>query len=327
MTLLRSLLALVVLLAAALASAQTFNVTAPVEGAFLGLNNEVRFLIKGAQQEVRVRVRATGPGGTTEVEGRFTPNADGDIDRSLTLNFSESTPEGAFVIEVTATEPGQTYTPITRNVTVDVTKPKFLTFSPLAGSFVSGIVPIRVVLDEPNVEEWRVQVNNQDIPNNTGTSQSFVVNWDTAGITQDGSHTITIRVRDKADNEATQSINVTLDRVPPVISIQFPRSDSNILPRNDFPVVVDVVDGAQGSVDVTGIDVVLEHPDGRFIARVARTSIRNIGGTVRWSGRVRHLRSNLPSHFNIVVTAVDRAGNVATPQTVSINLGRGRDRR
>lgn len=327
MRLQRLLPAFAFVLLAGHASSQTFNVTAPTEGAYLGQTNEVKFTIRGAEQEVRVKVRVTGSiGQLTEKEERFTPNVDGEIDKSITLNFSESTPEGNYVVEVSATEPGKTYTTITRNVVIDVTKPKFLTFSPLPNTFQSGVVPIRVRLDEPNVEEWRVQVNNQDIPNNTGTTQEFVVNWDTSLVLNDGAQTITIKVKDKASNEATQTISVTVDRVPPVITIQYPRLDNDIQPGADFPVVVDIVDGAQGSVDVTGIDVVIRSLSGNFIARVTRTSYRTIGNTVRWSGRVRAGRVNLPSQFKLVITAVDRAGNVATPQEVVLNSGRGRGR-
>jgi hypothetical protein len=311
----------------AVAFGQTFNVTSPTEGAFLGQSNQVKFTIRGAEQEVRVRVRATGPAGTTEIEQRFSPNVDGEIDnQSITLNFSESSPEGDYVIEVSATEPGKTYPVITRNVIVDVVKPKFLTYSPLPNAFVSGIVPIRVQLDEPNVQEWRVQINNQDIPNNTGVSQQFIVNWNTAGILNDGNQTITIKVKDKAENEASQTISVTLDRVPPVISIQYPRSNSDIIPNTDFPVVVDITDGSQGSVDVTGIDVVIQNMNGQFLARVTRTSFRTIGSTVRWSGTVRMRRISLPATFKLVVTAVDRAGNSGAPQEVVLSTGRGRGR-
>ncbi|HVL40408.1 MAG TPA: hypothetical protein VM328_13545 [Fimbriimonadaceae bacterium] len=303
--------------------AGTLTVTSPTDGSFVGATNQLRFLVRQASVEVTVRAQITGPGGTTSVEGRFTPNAQGEIDNSLPLNFSSSNPEGTYTIVVTATEPGNTYNSVTLTVTLDITKPRFLQFSPLPGSYVKGIVPISVLLDEPNVKEWRVQINGQDIPNNTGTDSEFTVFWDTAGIELDGSQTITVRVKDEAENEETRTINVTLDRVQPVITIQYPRSVTPIRPRSTISVVVDVQDATATAVDVTGLDVIVQRLDGTFITRVARTAVRSIGGnTVRWSGRIRWRSGLLPNQFKIVVTAIDRAGNLATPQEVILTLGR-----
>ncbi len=304
------------------AHAQTLTVTAPTEGAFVGSSNQVRFLIRNAVQEVTVRVVATGPGGgTTQVEGRFTPNSEGNIDNNLALTFSASNPEGAYVLVITATEPGRTYTPVTRNVTLDRTKPKFLQVNPTDNAFVRGpLVAIGVELDETNVKEWRVQINNEDIPNNTGSTQAFTVTWDTSGIEEDGSQSITIRVKDQADNESTQTISVTLDRVSPVVAIQYPRLDTNLRRRSTVSVVVDIVDVSTSSIDVTGVDVVVRSLTGSFITRVARSSARTSGSnTLRWSGRIRY-RPSLPNAYKIVATARDKAGNVAATQEVIVRL-------
>lgn len=304
------------------AQAQTLTVTSPTEGAFVGSSNQVRFLIRNAIQEVTVKVVASGPGGgTTQVEGRFTPNSQGDIDNSLSLTFSPANPEGAYVLTITATEPDRTYTPVIRNVTLDRTKPKFLQVNPTDGAFVRGpVVAIGVELDEANVKEWRVQVNSQDIPNNTGDTEAFTVNWDTSGIEVDGNQTITIRVTDQANNEITQTVNVTLDRVSPVVGIQYPRVDTSLRRRATVSVVVDIVDVSTSSIDVTGVDVVVMSLTGGFITRVARSSVRNSGSnTLRWSGRIRY-RSSLPNQYKIVAMARDKAGNVAATQEVIVRL-------
>lgn len=322
MRMVRAALALLVLSVATFAAAGTLTVTSPTDGAFVGANNTLRFLIRGANLEVTVRAQITGPAGTTSVEGRFTPNPQGDIDNSLPLNFSSSNPEGEYTIVVTATEPGNPYNSEVRTVTLDLTKPKFVQFSPLPGSYVKGVVPINVRLDEPNVKEWRVQVNGQDIPNNSGTTDEFTVLWDTTNIEFDGPQSITITAKDLADNSDTRTIDVTLDRVRPVINILYPRSDTNIRPRTTLSVVIDVLDASSSSVDVTGLDVIVRRLDGTFITRVARTSIRPSGNAIRWSGRIRWRNGMLPRQFKIVVTAIDRAGNTATPQEVILTLGR-----
>jgi hypothetical protein len=312
----------------AVAMAGSLTVTSPTEGAYLGTSNQLKFIIRNATLEVTVRAVVTGPTGSTTIEQRFTPNPEGRIDSQLALNFSSSSPQGAYTIQVTATEPGNTYNTVLLNVNVDVTAPKFLEFSPNQGAFVNGSVPIYVKLDEPNVKEFRVQINNQDIPNNTGGSEeivngAFTVNWDTSGIERDGPQTITVRVKDLADNEATQTMNVTLDRVAPVATIVYPRSNSRLNPASTISVVVDIRDFSSSSVDVTGIDVILTRPDGSFIARVPRSSFRSASGNVmRWSGRVRWRAGALTPQVKIRVNTVDKAGNVANMQETLIRIGR-----
>ena len=78
------------------------------------------------------------------------------------------------------------------------------------------------------------------------------------------------------------------------------------------------VGSPNGTVDVTGIDVIARKLDGTYIGRVARESYRvSTGVTMRWSGRLRYKKS-LPSQFKIVVSAVDRAGNTAVTQEVTV---------
>jgi hypothetical protein len=312
----------------ALAHAGTLTVTSPTEGAHLGTSNQLRFIIRDATLEVTVRAIVTGPGGSTTIEQKFTPNAEGRVDSQLALNFSSSSPEGPYTIRVTATEPGNTYNEVLINVTVDVTPPKFLEFNPNPNSFVRGTVPIFVKLDEPNVKEFRVQINNQDIPNNTGgpddvVNGTFVVHWDTSGIELDGPQTITIRVKDLADNESTRTINVRLDRVAPIVTIQYPNAATFLRPGATIAVVVDIQDASTSSVDITGIDVVLTRLDGSYLMRVPLMSLRPSGSNVlRWSGRVRWRPGLLPSQFRIRATAVDRAGNVANVQEATLKIGR-----
>lgn len=310
------------LICTAISIAQTFTVTSPTAGSFIGLNNQVKFNINGANLEVRVDIVATGPGGVQFTNtGRFTPDAEHRINDQLPLNFSQGSPEGDYSILVTATEPGQTYTPITINVTLDVTKPKFLQFNPVSNTYVNGIVPIRVTVLEPNFRDYRVQVDGQDIPNNTGTilvGGEFVVNWDTTGIEFDGSKTISIRLRDQAENEENRSFEVILDRVSPVVAVVQPRPDVLLSAKSNVSVAIDVFDGAPTSVHISGIDVVARKLDGTFLDRVAVQSFRNTSGnTNRWTGRLRY-KASRGKIFKLVVTVLDRAGNPATVQEVIV---------
>jgi hypothetical protein len=329
----RLLVGAAIAMMAVVAQAQfTLQVTSPIEGDFLGLTNSVTFLIQNATEQVTVRVTANGPAGPTVIEKDFTPNQDNKIDGSIALNFNESSPSGAYVITVEAFDSGFTATPVVRNVTVDVTRPKILEFNPIQNGSVKGpTATITVKVLEANLKEWRVKIDNNDIPNNTGTTldgnNSFQVLWTVTGFPTDGNHTINISVKDKSENVSTQNVTVRLDRLSPSISIAFPRSDSTIRPKSDFSVLVDINDPNNGLVDVTGIDVIIRRLDGTFLYRVPRVSFSQTGqGAYRWSGRVRSRSVSLPAQFKVVVNGVDRAGNVAVQQEVTVNTNRGRNR-
>jgi len=326
MKMLRFLMAISVMLVAVAAQAAfTLTVTSPTEGGFLGFNNQVKFLITNATEETTVRVTAAGPGGSTVIEQKFTPNVDNKIDGSIALSFNESSPSGAYTVTVEAFDSGFTAPPVVRNVTVDVLKPKILEFNPVSGTAVKGpIVPINVKVLESNLKEWRVKIDGNDIPNNTGTtvdgSGSFQVDWNVTGFLTDGTHTVSISVKDKSDNETTQSVSLRIDRLAPTVSITYPRTDSNIRPRSDFSVIIDITDPNNGLIDFTGVDVIIRFPAGGYLYRVPRVSFQSTGsGTFRWTGRVRKDSIRLPSKFIVDVTVVDRAGNIATQQQVTIS--------
>src|SRR5579862_180813 len=317
---LRILFGLVLLVATALAGAVgTLTVTSPIDGAFLGANNSLTFNVVGASVEVEVTVTITGPGGTTTIgPSPFNPDADGKISSSIPVNFSQSSPEGAYTIVVSATENGAPYTPVTINVTVDVTKPKFFDFNPIANSYTKGpTVPIVVQVVDANFKVYHVQVNSQDIPNNTGTTldanNTFTVLWDVTGILQDGPQSINIDVKDQANNDSTQSFTVTIDRVPPTIAISYPRSDTKVRPHSTIPITINCHDSqGNNAIDVTGVDVVIKDMNDNLLMRVPRTSFQS----GLWTGRILS-STHLPSKFKVVANTVNKAGNSATTQTTT----------
>ena len=314
-------------LASATAMAATITVTSPNPGDFLGTNNNVSFQISGAVVEVTIDVDASlvsNPAIHVHVQKKFTPDSDGNITGTIPLNFSPSTPEGAYNLAVTATEPGGTYnTPPVVPINVDVKVPKFGDSNPLSGAFVKGVVPIVIDLDEPNVREWRVRINNADIPNNSGDTNLISVDWDSNTIVHDGAQTINVTVDDMASNSASKNIDVTVDRINPSSSILAPTTGTVIRPGSVFAIVVEVQDQFQSSVHWTGIEVRLKDTSNNDLGPVPRRLIKVLGTKVQWTGRIRTTNS-LPSTFKIVVTAIDRAGNVAVVQEVTISIGRGR---
>lgn len=329
----RAIVALSLILSTCIAMGQgrTITVSSPVGNDFLGKNNSVKFAITGASFEVLVRVRATFLADTTKsvtVEKRFTPQSDGKINDSITLNFADSTPQGKWKIDVTPIEKNTggsqlIYSPnvFTINpVTVDVKLPLFNNLNPLTGAFVKGIVRISADLNEANVDTWKVSINNSDIPNNSGSSQTVNVLWDTNTITRDGTQTIDIRVEDKAKNSTNKGAVVTLDRVRPSAQITTPGPGTPIPPNSNIVVQVTVTDQFGESVDITGIDVIARTLSGGFITRVSRRGTSSSGNTVSWTGRIRWT-SRLPKEFKIVVNVVDRAGNPGVKQEVRVKVG------
>ena len=329
----RFLLCAALTLAALAAHAQfTFSVTAPADGTFIGLTTDVKFLITNANEEVTVRVTADGPTGQIVNEEIFTPDRDDEILDKIVLNFNESTPEGEYVLTIEAFDSLHTATPVTRTVTLDARKPRILDSNPVSGGAVKGpVVPITVRVEEANLKQWKVTIDDTDIPNNTGTTldgnNSFQVDWNVENSSAEGNHTIAIEIVDKGNNKATRNISVRVDRTAPSISIAFPRSDSQIRANSDFSVIVDIFDSNNGLVDVTGMDIIIRKMDGTYLYRVPRIKFTPTGqGAYRWTGRVRKRSISLPSEFKIVAAGVDRAGNLAVVQEVVINTNRGRGR-
>ena len=304
------------------AYAGTFSVTSPTDGKWLGSTNTLSFNGSGAHVQIHVEAVITGPGGSTTVSTNVNPDVNGAFTGTLPLNFSQSVAQGNYTISVTATEPGNTYTAVNLNVKVDTKTPKLLEFSPAQNSFSKGTIPIFFKVLEDNMKEWRVTVGGSDIPNNTGTTETSInVSYDSSGLDTDGPQNIALTAKDQADNTLSFSIPLTIDRKPPSSVIQFPQASSPIRPRSDIMVIIDVTDQFAGSVDLTGVDIVIQKTDGSFITRAARESWRDIGNnTWRWTGRIRY-RSGFPSIYKVVVSSLDKARNVGVRQEVIVHPG------
>lgn len=310
-------------LLASSAFAGTLTVTSPNDGDFLGKTNTLSFQLRQSNAESEVSAiltQTSNPSNVIKITQRFTPNIDNEVSGSMNLNFSDSTVEGDYSLRVEVKEPGNTYSAVTRSVKIDVKNPEFLDLGPINNSFVRGIVPIRVRLDEPNIKQWRVQVNGQDISNNSGSTNIFTVNWDTSGIQKDGVQNISINVEDLAHNTTNKSVTTTLDRVKPSAVVLAPSANIQIRRNQSVPVAININDQFAGSVSVAGVDVVLRSNDGKFLRRVARISATSQGSTLAWTGIIQW-SALLPKSFKMVVTAMDRAGNVAVTQEVPIKLG------
>lgn len=340
MKFLRFLVLILSALVAGFAHAGTITVTSPAKGSAAAPTpikgtTPVNFNITGGVTQVTVTVRIFRLDNNTLYSAlepvKVTPNTDGKVTGSANLKFTKGIdPEIGYRVEIRATEestPGNVYNS-DQDIFVkpDLTAPKIIRFTPVSGAFVKGVVNITVQIQEDNLKDWRVQVDNGDLPNGTGTTVNslgrFTVLWDTSGVVLDGPKTITVRVKDTADNETTQNINVTIDRVKPIITIRSPQSNAVFTAGSIVNVVVDIKDFSNTSVPVTGVDVVARTTTGTFVLRVPRISFTQVDATtVRWTGRIRWVKGQLPKTFRIHVTAIDKANNVANPQVVTVNIG------
>lgn len=313
------------LLLSALSFGGTITITEPTEGDFLGRSNQIRFNITDAVQKVRVSATATqvsNPSISVSVFIDVTPDTAGKASGTLNLNFADTQPNGPYTLAITATEPGNSYNvPTPLNVTVDVVNPEFINFNPINGVFVRDMVLISALFEEDNIEEWRVKVAGNDIPNNTGNTSTAIVQWDTAAISADGQRNIEIAIEDKAGNRSSKSFNVTIDRLAPSSTVLSPSGDLDLRPGQRIPVVIAIQDQFSNAVDPRGVEVTVTDLQGNFLARVARIATNSSGSTLNWVGRIRDT-SDLPSAFKIVVDVRDRAGNQALRQEVTVQSGR-----
>ncbi|HET6644858.1 MAG TPA: hypothetical protein VFG65_05105 [Fimbriimonadales bacterium] len=308
------------------ASAGTLIVQSPNDGDFVGQNTIITFRITGGVNQVTVRavITADEGGASTTLQTQVNPDENGNANGTLNWNPSESFPEGGYTIVVTATEAGNKYNEVTIHVILDRLAPRLFEYSPLNNSFINGPINITARIDEPpkNILEWRVTVNDADLPNNTGQSQDVSVLWDPANIEQDGVQTVKIKVKDRAQNESTQEITVTVDRAAPVLDAVYPRNNQAIRPGSIVTFLVLVHDITSDSVDPVAVILEIRDLNDNVLRRVSRLRYDDVDETTaRWVGR---WRANLPpgnDHFKLTIRAVDRAGNVAAPQEVPLHFG------
>jgi hypothetical protein len=311
--------------------AGVLKITSPGANDFLGKTNKIDFTYTGANLQLRLVAEVFLGASTTPLfrtEARFTPDSDGKVTDSLDLNFGENTPEGVYRLRVTPFEGSTAFAAVVvNNLTIDVVEPKFKQINPLNGAFVRGLqsgpnkgkVPIRVDLDEPNVDNWKVQVNGANIPDNTGSTPLIQVFWDVSAVKNDGEQQIGINVEDKAKNKTSRNLTITLDRRRPSSNITSPNPNRPIEPGASIIVVVDVSDQFQGAVVSSGVIVTYHALNGSYLGTVARRGTNPSGNTLQWTGRIRSTRT-LPSQFLIRVEATDRAGNTAIRQEVRVRI-------
>jgi len=170
-------------------------ITGPAGGAFL--RGTTTFTFAASDANVASATLEIGTAASFNVAGKT----------SEAVN-TVSIPDGAYTATLTVTDRAGNTATSSILVTVDNTPPSVSISEPPANSRLRGSVTIRWSASEANVDRVAITIDGEtrDL---TGAT-SFV--WDTTTI-GDGSHTIEVRVVDKAGNERSDSITVTTDNV------------------------------------------------------------------------------------------------------------------
>lgn len=176
--------------------------------------------------------------------------------------------------------------------------------NPDDNDIVNGTVDIRATVadEDDDIASCKVVItdsSNNEVRNvncdNTGTySDETVDSWDTTGLA-DGEYTITVNVEDSNGNQASDSINVTVDNTAPVVTIdEKTTTDPN-------PELTGTVDDPNATVEVT--------VDGNTY-----TATNNGDGT--WTLADDAITPALdPGTYDVSVSATDSAGNVGHDAT------------
>ncbi|HZN37765.1 MAG TPA: Ig-like domain-containing protein [Planctomycetota bacterium] len=116
--------------------------------------------------------------------------------------------DGALLLSAQAVDAAGNETTVAITVTVDNTAPQKTIISPTDGSMVSGVVPIVVGANDPNLASLEILIDNVSI--GTSPSSPFTVGFDTRNRVE-GPMSITVIATDLASNASTCSITVTVD--------------------------------------------------------------------------------------------------------------------
>ena len=187
----------------------------------------------------------------------------------------------------------------------DTTPPTVTVTAPVNGAYVNGgVVTIAATAtDDVGVNSVQFKVDGANLGAAvTGAGPSYSVSWNTASLSN-GPHTVSAVASDAAGNAATSSVSVTMDTIPPTVSMTAPGNGVTV------GGTVGVTVTATDSAGVTGVQFQL---DGT-----------NLGGVVNGAGPSYGYSWNSLGAANgshtLAALATDAAGNTAA-SSVSITV-------
>jgi len=195
---------------------------------------------------------------------------------------------------------------VTVNVSnvIDTTPPTVSITAPLPSLSVSGTVSVQgSASDNAGVTKIELDVDGAAVA--TTAASPFSFSWNSAGKTN-GSHTLTVKAIDGANNvgSASEMVSVnnpvpTVDGTPPVVAITSPALGSTIS-RN-----ISIAVSATDNVGVTRVAI--------YVDNVQLCNDTSAPYTCSWN-----TRKSSPGSHTITVTAWDAAGNAGTASPVTV---------
>ena len=136
------------------------------------------------------------------------------VSNSIPFNLNtESYADGSHEIKLTATDKAGNSSSTITSINVDNTPPEISNIEPLDSSFVRQSVQADVQVIELNLEKTELIIDNVVVSN------SFPFEWDTT-VETDGTHVISFVAIDKAGNQTTKTIQVTVDNTAPDLFVE-----------------------------------------------------------------------------------------------------------
>ncbi|MEM3565877.1 MAG: Ig-like domain repeat protein [Candidatus Bathyarchaeia archaeon] len=131
-------------------------------------------------------------------------------------------------------------------VTVDNTLPRAEIWSPTNGSFLRGVVLVRLHAEDANFDRMELKIG-EEIQTWEMKDQTYA--WDTSGYS-DGVYNITLTVFDKAGNKAETTITATVDNTAPTV-VSFSWTPTEPKENESVKVSAKIVDDGSGIKNVT----------------------------------------------------------------------------
>ncbi len=191
--------------------------------------------------------------------------------------------------------------------TGDTTPPTVRITAPLSGATVAGTISVQGTATD-NVGVTSIELDVDGVAVATATVSPFAFSWNTAA-SANGSHTLTVKAYDAANNVGSVSVSVTVSNViitsppsttPPVVAITKPANGSLVSHTQTISV------SATDNVGVTHVSI--------YVDNVQLCSAAASPYTCNWN-----TNKYSKGSYTITATAWDSAGNVgyATPITVT----------
>jgi len=125
--------------------------------------------------------------------------------------------DGDYIVKLIAYDWAENKAEASITLTIDNTKPSAQITSPTANSHVKGVVNVAIAFNDTNLQSATLTIAGQPL----NVTAPTVIAWSTAGY-GDGRYTLALAVLDKAGNEKTHQIFVTVDNTPPVGELRTP---------------------------------------------------------------------------------------------------------